>query len=213
MYTGIVQGAFPLAAIRRQPGLHSLSLALPPGLLAELEIGASIGLDGVCMTVTAIDGPLVSFDAMQETLRLTTLGALREGQRVNVERSARQRAEVGGHLMSGHVDGCAQLLAVETTENNCTLRFQLPEPLRKYVFKKGFIGLQGCSLTVAEYHRESGEFAVWLIPETLRSTNLGELRVGDRVNIEVDRQTQVIVDTVERVLAEGVAGSGPPNAE
>jgi riboflavin synthase len=202
MYTGIVHGAYPLAAVIHKPGLHQLFIDLPPVLLEDLVIGASVGLDGVCMTVTSIDGARVSFDAMQETLSLTTLGKLNDGDIVNVERSAKQGAEIGGHNMSGHVDGCAELIAVEESENNCTLSFRLPQTLSKYVFRKGFIGISGCSLTVADYQRDEAEFTVWLIPETLRVTGFANKRVGDWVNIEVDRQTQVIVDTVERVLAE-----------
>ena len=167
-----------------------------------LEIGASVGLNGVCMTVTRIENDRVHFDAMQETLSLTTLGQLAVGDLVNVERSAKQGAEIGGHLISGHVDGRAVVTAVERSENNLTLFFQLPKTLVKYVFRKGFIGLHGCSLTVASMDSSRGVFSVCLIPETLRSTNLGALSVGAEVNIEVDRQTQVIVDTVERVLAE-----------
>lgn len=202
MYTGIVAGAFPLVGLTQKPGLSQLVVELNDALVEGLTIGASVGLNGVCMTVTAIDGVRVHFDAMQETLSLTTLGQLCEGDLLNVERSATQGAEIGGHLISGHVDGRAELVALERPENNCTMTFLLPPELVKYVFKKGFIGLHGCSLTVAELDRERGTFSVCLIPETLRVTNLSELQVGDRVNIEVDRQTQVIVDTVERVLAE-----------
>ncbi|MEX1668694.1 riboflavin synthase subunit alpha [Zhongshania guokunii] len=202
MYTGIVHGAYPLASVVRKVGLHQLYIELPPVLLEDLQIGASVGLDGVCMTVTQIDGLRVSFDAMQETLNLTTLGELDRGDLVNVERSAKQGAEIGGHNISGHVDGCAEIIAIEQTENNCSLHFRLPPQLSKYVFKKGFIGVNGCSLTVADYERNEAHFTVCLIPETLRVTNLGAKQIGDRVNIEVDRQTQVIVDTVERVLAE-----------
>ncbi|MBD2857459.1 riboflavin synthase subunit alpha [Spongiibacter sp. KMU-158] len=201
MYTGIVQGAFPLVKLKKLPGLSQLRMALPEALLDGLEIGASVGLDGVCMTVTAIEAEGVSFDAMQETLNLTTLGNLAEGRLLNVERSAKQGAEIGGHLISGHVDGTAPLVRREESENNLSLFFQLPERLRKYVFHKGFIGLHGCSLTVASVD-ESGVFSVCLIPETRRMTNLENLKLGDPVNIEVDRQTQVIVDTVERVLAQ-----------
>ncbi|MBB3048332.1 riboflavin synthase [Litorivivens lipolytica] len=202
MYTGIVAGAFPLVELTQKPGLSQLVVELNEALVAGLTIGASVGLNGACMTVTAIDGVKVHFDAMQETLSLTTLGQLREGDLLNVERSANQGAEIGGHLISGHVDGTAELIALETPENNCTMTFQLPPELVKYVFKKGFIGLHGCSLTVADFDRERRRFSVCLIPETLRVTNLSDLQLGDRVNIEVDRQTQVIVDTVERVLAE-----------
>mgnify|MGYP003673504442 FL=1 len=202
MYTGIVHGAYPLTSVVRKPGLHQLLIELPPELLKELNIGASVGLDGVCMTVTEINGNQLSFDAMQETLKTTTLGGVDVGDLVNVERSAKQGAEIGGHNISGHVDGCAEIIAIEQTENNCTLHFRLPPQLTKYVFKKGFVGVNGCSLTVADFKRDEATFSVCLIPETLRVTNLGQKSLGDWVNIEVDRQTQVIVDTVERVLAE-----------
>lgn len=202
MYTGIVHGAYPLTSVLRKAGLSQLAIELPPALLVDLSIGASVGLDGVCMTVTEINGQQICFDAMQETLTLTTLGGLDVGDLVNVERSAKQGAEIGGHNISGHVDGCAEIIAVEESENNCSLYFRLPPQLTKYVFKKGFIGVNGCSLTVADYQPKEGCFSVCLIPETLRVTNLGQKGVGDWVNIEVDRQTQVIVDTVERVLAE-----------
>lgn len=202
MYTGIVYGAYPLIELEQRPGLSRLVMELDEVLVSGLNIGASVGLNGVCMTVTAIDGYRVHFDAMQETLSLTTLGQLALGAKVNVERSASQGAEIGGHLISGHVDGVAELVAIERPENNCTLTFQLPQALSKYVFKKGFIGLHGCSLTVADFDKPGARFSVCLIPETLRVTNLSDLKLGDCVNIEVDRQTQVIVDTVERVLAE-----------
>ncbi|NKI19602.1 riboflavin synthase subunit alpha [Spongiibacter sp. KMU-166] len=202
MYTGIVQGAFTITRCDDEPGLRRLSVELPDTLLTDITIGASVGLDGVCMTVTRIDGNTLHFDAMAETLRLTTLGQLKVGDLVNVERSARQGAEIGGHLISGHIDGTAEVVERQESENNLSLHFKLPDAVNKYVFTKGFIGLHGCSLTVATMDRSSGIFSVCLIPETLRATNLGALRRGDRVNIEVDRQTQVIVDTVERVLAE-----------
>lgn len=209
MYTGIVHGAYTLCGLEKKPGLSQLVMALDEHLVENLGIGASVGLNGVCMTVTAINGYKVHFDAMQETLALTTLGCLTTGDRINVERSATQGAEIGGHLLSGHVDGVAELVALERPENNCTMTFQLPVALAKYVFKKGFIGLQGCSLTVADIDKSSARFSVCLIPETLRVTNLSDLQLGDRVNIEVDRQTQVIVDTVERVLAERFAAQSP----
>lgn len=202
MYTGIVHGAYPLTSVVRKPGLHQFLIELPSELLEELNIGASVGLDGVCMTVTEINGNQLSFDAMQETLKTTTLGGVDVGDLVNVERSAKQGAEIGGHNISGHVDGCAEVIAIDQTENNCTLHFRLPPQLTKYVFKKGFVGVNGCSLTVADFKRDEATFSVCLIPETLRVTNLGQKSLGDWVNIEVDRQTQVIVDTVERVLAE-----------
>ena len=200
MYTGIVQGSFPIQKIERQPGLMTVSVELPAPLLEGLEIGASVGMDGVCLTVTAINGPSVSCDIMQQTLNVTTLGELREGALVNIERSAKQGAEIGGHQLSGHVDGTVEVVAVEQPENNRFVSYRAPVDKMKYIFSKGFIALNGCSLTVAEVDRAAATFTVCYIPETLRVTTHDDKGVGDRVNYEIDRQTQAVVDTVENFL-------------
>jgi riboflavin synthase len=206
MFTGIVQGVARVSAATDRPGLRSFRLQFPPGFGAGLEIGASVAVDGTCLTVTALHGPdAADFDVMQQTLALTTLHALQEGGRVNVERAAKDGAEIGGHPLSGHVDFRATLAAVRRPENNHVLRFAVPAPWMRYVFAKGYIAVNGASLTVAEAGRAadgSGWFEVWLIPETLRQTTFGDKAVGDAVNIEIERQTQIVVDTVERVLAE-----------
>lgn len=201
MYTGIVQGAFPIRRVERKPGLHSLTIELSDELCQDLVIGASVGVDGVCLTVTAIDATLIQFDVMQQTLSLTTLGQLEDGDQVNVERSAKQGVEVGGHIISGHVDGCVEVVAIESPENNCFITYQAPLEKMKYIFNKGFIGLNGCSLTVADVDKAANTFKVCFIPETLRMTTHGEKVLGSRLNFEVDRQTQAIVDTVENFLA------------
>lgn len=211
MFTGIVQGIATVAALRERPGLRSFTLRFPPGFAQGLAIGASVSVDGTCLTVTALHDDGADFDVMQQTLALTTLGALREGSRVNVERSFVTGAEVGGHVLSGHVDTQARIAALERPQNNHVLRFAVPAPWMRYVFPKGFIAVNGASLTVARSERArdgSGSFEVWLIPETLRMTTFGDKAVGDAVNLEIDRQTQVIVDTVERVLAERLDGAG-----
>ncbi len=200
MYTGIVQGSFTVKAIKHKPGLHTLMIDLPDHLLEGLEIGASVGVDGVCLTVSALDGSSVYFDVMQQTLAITTLGALSEGDRVNVERSAKQGVEIGGHIISGHVDGCAEVIAVEQPENNRFVTYRVPAEKMKYIFQKGFIGLNGCSLTVAEVDRAAQAFKVCFIPETLRVTTHGQKQLGDSINFEIDRQTQAVVDTVENFL-------------
>ena len=208
MFTGIVQGVATASHIRAQPGLNQIVLHCPPGFTTGLQVGASVAVDGCCLTVTQVAGDSAHFDVMQQTLVLTTLGALHEGDRVNVERSFTAGAEVGGHILSGHVDTTASLVAVRTPENNRVLRFAVAAPWMRYVFPKGFIAVNGASLTVAECGREgdgSGWFEVWLIPETLRLTTFAGKAVGDAVHLEIDRQTQVIVDTVERVLAERLA--------
>ena len=201
MFTGIVQGSFPLLAVERKPGLHSFTIELPDPLLDDLVIGACVAVDGVCLTVTAIDQGKVYFDIMQQTLSLTTLGELDTGDIVNIERSARQGVEIGGHVISGHVDNTAEVVAIEQPENNKFITYRVPAEQMKYIFAKGFVSLNGCSLTVASVNREEHTLTVCYIPETLRVTTHGAKVIGDRINFEIDRQTQAIVDTVENVLA------------
>ena len=206
MFTGIVQGVAQVAAAVDRPGLRSFTLRFPSGFARALEIGASVAVDGVCLTVTTLHGnDAADFDVMQQSLALTTLAGLREGDPVNVERAAKDGAEIGGHPLSGHVDTMATVLEVRRPENNCVLRIGVPAPWMRYVFAKGYIAVNGASLTVAEARREPGGggwFEVWLIPETLRMTTFGDKPVGARLNIEIDRSTQVVVDTVRDALEE-----------
>ena len=203
MFTGIVQGAFAVKSVVDRPGLRSLAIDLPPVLRERLETGASVAISGVCLTVTGLAGDTVSFDAIEETQRCTTLGRLRAGDRVNVERSARAGVEIGGHELSGHVDGTAEIVAVDRPPGNHIVTFRAPSDLMRYLFTKGFIALDGCSLTVVDVDRDAATFTVHLIPETLRVTTFGAMGAGDRVNLEVERRTQVIVDTV-RDLARDI---------
>ncbi len=167
--------------------------------LNGLEIGASVAHNGCCLTVTKIEGNWVSFDLMQATLALTNLGEVSEGERVNIERAAKFGDEIGGHSMSGHISLMATITDIIDTPNNRTIWFELPAESMKYVLAKGYIGIDGCSLTIGEV--EENRFSVHLIPETLQRTLFGGRNVGNQVNIEFDPQTQAIVDTVERVLA------------
>ena len=203
MFTGIVQGVATVAAITDRTGLRSFRLDFPTGFAADLAIGASVAVDGVCLTVTALEGDnAAQFDVMQQSLALTTLGTLREGRRINVERAAKDGAEIGGHPISGHVDFQAHLLSIRQPENNYVLRIGVPAPWMRYVFAKGYVAINGASLTVAEADRRAGWFEVWLIPETLRMTTFGDKREGDALNIEIERGTQVVVDTVRDALEE-----------
>ena len=199
MFTGIVQGMATLVAINKKDMFQTHTIELTDEMVAGLAIGASVAHNGCCLTVTEISGNQISFDLMQATLRLTNLGALNVGDKVNVERAAKFGDEIGGHSMSGHISLMAKLVEVIKTENNRTLWFELPEKSMKYVLSKGYIGVDGCSLTIGEV--EDNRFSVHLIPETLNRTLFGGRAVGDEVNIEFDPQTQAIVDTVERVLA------------
>ncbi|MEM9161239.1 MAG: riboflavin synthase subunit alpha [Verrucomicrobiota bacterium] len=196
MYTGIVSGVFPIVSLVKRDEAATFQIEFDELHLEELKIGASVSIDGACMTVVSIEGNRVSFDASMETLRLTNLGTKSDGDLVNIERSAKAGVEIGGHPMSGHVDGALPIVAIDKPENNCVITFELPEAYRRYVFNKGFIGLNGCSLTVTELDRSSGRFKVYLIPETLRQTTYDSKQVGDLVNFEIDRQTQVMVDTI-----------------
>jgi len=204
VYTGIVQAMLPIASVDRKPGLMSFRLELPGDLGVDLETGASVAVDGVCFTATEIDGNLVSFDAMQETLNITNIDDLVPGTQVNIERSAKAGVEVGGHILSGHIVDVALVTAVEDSPNNKKITFQGKPEWMKYVFNKGFLALNGASLTVASIDRESNQFSVNLIPETLKRTNFSLLREGDKVNVEIDHQTQVIVDTVTNLVKEGI---------
>jgi riboflavin synthase len=214
MFTGIVQGIASVAQAVDRPGLRSFRLRFPAGFADGLAIGASVAVDGTCLTVTALHGnDAADFDVMQQSLALTTLAGLREGSRVNVERAARDGAEIGGHPLSGHVDFSATIAAIRQPDaNNHVIRFAVPAPWMRYVFAKGYIAVDGASLTVAEAERAadgSGWFEVWLIPETLRMTTFGAKREGDALNIEIERQTQVIVDTVRAAVEERLGSLAP----
>jgi riboflavin synthase len=212
MFTGIVQGIATVGELEDRPGLRSFTLVFPPGFAEGLTIGASVAVDGTCLTVTALQGAdrvgsgaSARFDVMAQSLALTTLSGLRAGSTINVERAAKDGAEIGGHPLSGHIDFMATLAQVRTPDNNRVLRIQVPAPWMRYVFAKGYIAVNGASLTVAEAGRErdgSGWFEVWLIPETLRMTTFGDKAVGDALNIEIERSTQVFVDTVREAIDE-----------
>lgn len=199
MFTGIVQGQGTVLDIIEKADFRTHIVQLPAEMLPGLELGASVAHNGCCLTVTAIDGQRVSFDLMQETLRVTNLGQLNVGDLVNLERAARFGDDIGGHAMSGHIMAMTALIDQQVSETNTTLWFALPAHLAKYVFTKGYIGIDGISLTVGSV--QADRFAVHLIPETLARTNLGQITVGTQINIEIDPQTQAIVDTVERVMA------------
>jgi len=202
VYTGIVKQALPIAALQEKSGLKTLRFDFPQSLREGLEMGASVAVDGVCLTVSSMSGSEIGFDVMQQTLDVTTLGNVQEGKHYNIERSAKMGDEIGGHPISGHIDCTTKVVAVTEPENNRFVDFAIPPKLSKYIFPKGFIAINGCSLTVAEVDSARGTVRVCFIPETLRITTHGLKNPGDLVNIEIDRQTQAIVDTVERYLAQ-----------
>lgn len=204
MFTGIVQGLCEVRRVDDEPGLRRLTLELGE-LAAGLELGASVAVNGTCLTVTRTSAGAASFDVIRETLDHTNLGTLQPGARVNVERSFRVGDEIGGHILSGHVSGTATVSRVEEGANERNVYFRVPPALMKYLSYKGFVALDGASLTLAHVDSAAHEIGVCLIPETIARTTLGTVSAGDRVNLEVDAQTQTIVETVERVLAERLA--------
>lgn len=200
MFTGIVQGTAQIVAIKESDNFRTQIVKMPPEMRNGLAIGASVANNGVCLTVTTINDDLISFDLMAETLRLTNLGEVKVGDWVNIERAMQMGSEIGGHILSGHVYCTAEIVSIIRTENNCQIWFQLPQANEmKYVLTKGFIAVDGISLTIGEVKEQ--QFCVNLIPETLHRTLMGQRHIGDKVNIEFDPQTQAIVDTVERYLA------------
>jgi riboflavin synthase len=208
MYTGITRGVYPIVALDERPGAARLTVELSPALASGVELGASISVDGVCLTAAAISGNRISFDAIEETRKLTTLGELKVGRGVSIERSAKYGDELGGHDVYGHVVGTGRVLARESIGAQLDLTIGVPREWMKYILHKGFIALDGSSLTVDDVRAE-GSFKVHLIPETLRLTTFASKQVGDRINVELDPKTVAIVDTVERVLAERYALNKP----
>ena len=201
MFTGIVQGTAQIKAIIEKANFRTHVVEMPQEMLKGLQIGASVAHNGVCLTVTKIQDNLVSFDLMQETLKITNLGELKAGDFVNIERAMQMGTEIGGHILSGHVYCTADIVERLPSENNLQIWFQLPnQDMMKYVLTKGFIAVDGISLTIGEVREQ--RFCVNLIPETIHRTLIGKKTVGEKVNIEIDPQTQAIVDTVERYLAQ-----------
>ncbi|ENM5740558.1 riboflavin synthase subunit alpha [Vibrio mimicus] len=203
MFTGIVQGMARIAKVSDLGGIRSFDIEFSEEFCSGLNIGASVAVDGVCLTVTEIISPtLVKFDVILQSLRITTLGQHVQGQSVNVERAAKEGAEIGGHPLSGHIDFRAQLIDIEEIERNCRVKFAYSEEWRSYLFPKGYIAINGCSLTLSDVDKVKGHFDVWLIPETRRVTTFSNKQVGDWVNIEIERGTQVVVDTIKHTLEE-----------
>lgn len=201
MFTGIVQGIGRVLAVENESADFRTHLVeLPADIADNLQIGASVAHNGCCLTITEYEGNCARFDIMGETLAKTNLGRLKAGDAVNLERAAKFGDEIGGHVMSGHVMAITQITRIEKSATNHTVWFALPEALKPYILTKGFVGLDGCSLTIGEVNEH--EFNVHLIPETLNRTLFGVRQAGDWVNLEIDPHTQAVVDTVLRMMAQ-----------
>ena len=201
MYTGIVQGLEKIIEIQKGDGFITIVVSNQHHFFTDVFIGASVAINGVCLTVTTIDAALnqIHFDISDVTLALTTLKNLKVGDAVNIERSAKVGAENGGHNLYGHIEGTAIVKALEQRGETFHIDLQIPNGNIKYFFLKGFIGLNGCSLTINRVDRQASEISIDLIPETLRLTTWKDAKVGDEVNYEIDQMTRTLVDTLENI--------------
>lgn len=211
MFTGLVQEIGELVTSETREGDGRLLVRAP--MFAERALGESVAVSGVCLTVIAAGdaprdtGPCAAFDVSLETLAQTTLGDLAAGSEVNLERALRADSPLGGHLVSGHVDGVGEVLEITAAARSTVMRVSLPQPLRAYVARKGSICIEGVSLTVNNVFTDG--FDVNLVPHTLQSTTLGNLVAASRVNLEVDmiaRYVESLVlhnDAVARRLRGG----------
>ena len=200
MFTGIIQGKHEIVVFERSGDSARLGVRLPPELREALELGDSVAIDGVCLTVCQLMPEVVMLDMIKSTLERSIAASYEPGDLVHVERSLKLGSEIGGHELSGHVDTCATVERIERTEDNLCIFFRVDPKWSRYIFPQGFIAISGASLTISDCLDSGSLFSTWLIPETIRLTNLGDLREGDRVNVEIHRGVQVVVDTIERTV-------------
>jgi riboflavin synthase len=204
MFTGIVQGKATVQTASQVGRNKRLEIVFPAGVMLSQQLGASVAINGVCLTVAEIGHDVLTFDVIDTTLALTNIGLLQTGDVVNFERAAKMGDEIGGHVMSGHIMTSVTVSRIEKIEESVHIRLttdrQKEVDARRYLFNKGYVGLNGASLTISDIGNDWLE--VSLIPETLRLTTFSSLSVGDKVNLEIDAHTQATVDTVERILKE-----------
>ena len=197
MFTGLISELGNVTALTK--GTESAVFTInAPGLITEIKTGDSVAVNGVCLTATSISGTEFTADVMVQTLSLTSLSQTVVGSPVNLELAAQLNARMGGHMVAGHVDGVATVVALTPGDKWLQLDIQVPKQLSKYIVNQGSIALDGVSLTVGEI-TQGDLVTVWLIPETLERTNLASKQPGDLVNVEVD----LIAKYVERLVSKG----------
>ncbi|QOI11081.1 riboflavin synthase subunit alpha [Blochmannia endosymbiont of Colobopsis nipponica] len=200
MFTGIIKTTVPIVSIIKKTNFHIHTILLPKFLLQGLELGSSISYNGCCLTVSNIQKKLVSFDIIKETLKITNLKILNVGNIVNLERAIFFNKEIGGHLMYGQITCTATLRKIIFAINNRKIWFEInKKKMQKYLLYKGSIGIDGVSLTICKVIKNY--FCVALIPKTLEYTTLGNKKIDDIVNIEIDIQTRIIINTAERMMS------------
>jgi riboflavin synthase len=198
MFTGLISYVGQVAKIEQADTSARLNISCPP-ITAEIKIGDSVSVNGVCLTVTDFDKSSFAVDVMVQTLNLSSIGKLLVADAVNLELATKSQDRLGGHIVQGHVDGLAQILAITQEPKWQRVDLKLPDKLMKYVVAQGSIALDGVSLTVGELDDAKNQVSVWLIPETLAKTNLASKKVNDYLNVEVD----VLAKYVERLIARG----------
>ena len=206
VFTGIVEGTGLVTKVDSSKNLTKISIQMPLDFSNGIKIGASVCVDGVCLTVSSINGNELSFDVIIETLNVTTFNEIKVNDVVNVERSMKLGDEIGGHMLSGHVSTTASISEIDNPENNHIISFSTDSETIRYIFPKGYIALNGVSLTVGDVDKSNKTFNVFLIPETLRLTNLGSKTVGDKINLEIETQTRNMVDTISEINKESIHG-------
>jgi len=201
MFTGLITELGSVLSVTRGESSAVFTIAAPKSVTG-LAIGDSIAVNGVCLTATSITANSFTADVMVQTLNLTSLSELEVGSPVNLELAAQLDMRMGGHIVQGHVDGVAEVVALTPGEKWAQFDIAVPKELMKYVVAQGSISLDGVSLTVGSLDDASNVVSLWLIPETLTNTNLSAKRAGSKVNVEVD----ILAKYVERLLKKGVAG-------
>ena len=199
MFSGIVVGTGKVNKVIKFEDYNVLEISYPKEFSKNLKKGASVSVNGVCLTSKNKGSKILKFDVIEETLRRTNLRDVCKNDFVNLERSISPSTEIGGHLMSGHVHYAAKILEIVNKKGIKNIKISLNEKYSDYVLEKGYIGINGCSITIGKVNKNS--FLVHLIPETLEVTNLNFIQKNDLVNIEIDQNTIAIVDTVKKTLA------------
>lgn len=203
MFTGIVNGIATVVSIEKKKKIHTLTVKLPAILSKNLHLGDSISHNGCCLTVKSIENHYIICDIIEETLKRTNLGNLYIGEKINIERSLKYGDEIGGHIISGHVINTVEVSKILNFNDNYIIWLKLQNKnLIKYIFYKGFICIDGISLTVGDIIKD--EFCINIIPQTLFYTTIRHKTRGSLMNIEIDFYTQTIVDTTERLMNERI---------
>ena len=198
MFSGIVQETGKVIGFVKEKDIFNLSIECSSEFISDLKKGASISVDGVCLTVKDENPEILRFDLVEETIKRTNFQNIKTGDNVNLERSLKMGDEIGGHPVSGHIHGTSKVISIDKRDQSWDVKFSVESFMHDYMLHKGYVAINGCSLTVGEVSNES--FMIHLIPETLSITNLFQLEQDSVVNIELDQNTIIIADTVKKYL-------------